>query len=651
MTMPSVAQEGGEEAVMELMQQSEDVADRDIAQAEIILRSARVKAQEAALDSLEFETLLALSNTFRKRTMSDSAMHFLMEANTLAKTINRPILQAKALLFMGRIYRGLKLYDEADDQVEQAETLLQGIDAPAWQARTLQARSISAWYRGEKEKSHQLIQQAKRIAVEAENQELLQSFQMDQALQCFEDERYEQGLAIYDTLLGAAIRTSTRYIIYHNSITILLRQNQIEEAAVMSNAFLDAVSPDDPGNYIQALYDNILVLEAQGEFQAALDQYFALDHMEDSLYTEELSQALSDMQARFDVEQKEHELELASREIENSALRQRSLTIGLVALALLLVGGFFLSRQRIQNKALAAEAEQKEKEVYKLRNVELKSAYDQIEEKNREIMDSIEYAKRIQTAILPPDRIMKENLPNSFVLYKPKDVVAGDFYWMETVDDTIYFAAADCTGHGVPGAMVSVVCVNGLNRSVREFALRKPGEILDKTRELVIKEFEKSEEQVKDGMDISLCALNTKTNALQWAGAHNPLWIVSERDNLTPSPAALTSMDEAANTALVLHEVKADKQPIGQFERPVPFTTHSLQLHSGESIYVFTDGYPDQFGGDKGKKYKSGRFKKAILSLAQHPIHEQGNILDQAFETWKGDLEQIDDVCVIGVRV
>jgi hypothetical protein len=157
----------------------------------------------------------------------------------------------------------------------------------------------------------------------------------------------------------------------------------------------------------------------------------------------------------------------------------------------------------------------------------LRSTNDQLSEKNQEILDSINYAKRIQTAILPPNKLVKEYLNESFILYKPKDVVAGDFYWMEAVGDVVYFAAADCTGHGVPGAMVSVICVNGLNRSVREFGLRKPAEILDKTRELVIKEFEKSEEEVKDGMDISLCALNTKTNELQWAGANNPLWIVT----------------------------------------------------------------------------------------------------------------------------
>lgn len=272
-----------------------------------------------------------------------------------------------------------------------------------------------------------------------------------------------------------------------------------------------------------------------------------------------------------------------------------------------------------------SEAIHKEKErINRLKEI--------VEHKHQEIIDSVNYAKRIQNAIQPSDKQFSSSLPNAFVLYKPKDIVAGDFYWMETFDDVVYYAAADCTGHGVPGAMVSVICVNGLNRAVREFGLREPGEILDKTRELVIREFEKSEEDVKDGMDISLCALNTKTNELMWAGANNPIWIVR-------------------SGAEEMEEIKADKQPIGKFELAKPFTTHRIQLNSGDTIYTFSDGYPDQFGGENGKKYKSGKFKRTLLEMSHKGIHDQRQLLDHEFETWRGDIEQIDDVCVIGVKV
>jgi serine phosphatase RsbU (regulator of sigma subunit) len=263
---------------------------------------------------------------------------------------------------------------------------------------------------------------------------------------------------------------------------------------------------------------------------------------------------------------------------------------------------------------------------------ELNENHQELQEKNKEIQDSIEYAKRIQNAILPPERIIKSSLPNSFILYKPKDVVAGDFYWLEHIEETVLFASADCTGHGVPGAMVSVVCVNSLNRAVREFGLKDPAKILDKTRSLVIKEFEKSEEEVKDGMDISLCALDYNSKTLKWAGANNPLWVIRKDSQ-------------------EIEEIKADKQPIGKYASATPFTAHSLTLNQGDTIYLFSDGYPDQFGGDRGKKYKSGKFKKTLLSIVSQPIDLQKDLLDQEFETWRQDIEQIDDVCVIGVRL
>ena len=378
-----------------------------------------------------------------------------------------------------------------------------------------------------------------------------------------------------------------------------------------------------------------MVLEEMGIYDEALNLYYDLDEMEDSLYTTQLSNALSDMQMRFDVAKKESELEVARSELEVNTIQQRSLIAAIAGLAILIIVGLWLFKQRLQNRELAAEKEKREKELFEVRNIELKSAFDEIEYKNQEITASIKYAKRIQKAILPSDRILSEVLPNSFVLYKPKDIVAGDFYWLETHDDWIYFAAADCTGHGVPGAMVSVICNNGLNRSVREFGFRDPNDILGKTRDLVIQEFEKSEETVKDGMDISLYALHKESKTIKWSGANNPLCVVKANQELDNR----------------IIEMKADKQPIGEFGAGRPFTQHELVLEDGDMIYSYSDGYPDQFGGDNGKKFKSVNFKKLLVSIADQSLSDQKEILDTTFEKWRGELEQIDDVCVFGVRV
>ncbi|MEZ4721483.1 MAG: tetratricopeptide repeat protein [Flavobacteriales bacterium] len=317
------------------------------------------------------------------------------------------------------------------------------------------------------------------------------------------------------------------------------------------------------------------------------------------------------------------EAQIAAQEAQLSQERtQRYALFGGLGL-LALFGGFMYNRFRVTRK---------QRDIIEHQKVEVEEAHEQLAEKNKEVLDSIHYAKRIQTAILPPDPLVRESLPNSFILYRPKDVVAGDFYWLEPIGDEVFFAAADCTGHGVPGAMVSVVCVNGLNRCVREFGLRQPSDILDKCRELVIAEFEKSEEEVKDGMDISLCVWNKMINEIRWAGAHNPLWVVRKG-------------------AEEVEEYKADKQPIGKYEWPTAFTNHIVSLNSGDTIYVFSDGFPDQFGGETGKKYKSGKFKKTLCDLAQNPIEEQSQLLEMEFNQWRGEIEQIDDVCVIGLTI
>ena len=283
-----------------------------------------------------------------------------------------------------------------------------------------------------------------------------------------------------------------------------------------------------------------------------------------------------------------------------------------LAMVLTFIAGYYLMRTNQEYEHIIIQ--QKEK----------------MELKNKEITDSINYAKRIQAAILPTNSMLKKHLPDSFVIYKPKDIVAGDFYWLEKKEELIIFAAADCTGHGVPGAMVSVICNNALNRSVREFNLSDPGKILDKTREIVISEFEKSDDEVKDGMDISLCCYHSATMELFWAGANNPLWIINEKG---------------------LSELKADKQPIGKYTDPKPYTTHRIQLKKNELIFIFTDGYQDQFGGAKGKKFKASNMKELFLKNKERPMQEQELIVGDTFESWKGTLEQIDDVCVIGIRI
>ena len=356
--------------------------------------------------------------------------------------------------------------------------------------------------------------------------------------------------------------------------------------------------------------------------------------MNDSINNEDTKNAIAKQQAKYEYETQKliddtkHEKLIT---IEKEAKKKQKIVIYAIVIGLVLVIIFLFfvfNRLKITRK---------QKDVIESQKEIVEEAHSQLEEKNQEILDSIVYAKRIQSAILPPRSELDNHLKNGFVLFKPKDIVAGDFYWMEVIDDTVYYAVADCTGHGVPGAMVSVVCHGALNRALREFKLTEPAKILEKVRTLVIETFNADQDNmkegidnIKDGMDIALCALNRKSNTLNYAGANNGLYIINDG---------------------VINEIKADKQPIGRYVTSKPFTNHEIPLKEGDSIYVFTDGFVDQFGGPKGKKFMYKPFRQLLLSVQDKSMEEQNSIINDTFENWRGELEQIDDVCIIGVRI
>ncbi|MFT5668806.1 MAG: hypothetical protein ACI9DK_003011 [Vicingaceae bacterium] len=266
-------------------------------------------------------------------------------------------------------------------------------------------------------------------------------------------------------------------------------------------------------------------------------------------------------------------------------------------------------------------------------------------QEHSEISQSIVYTKNLQDALLPSEVVLKKSFSDLFILFKPRDVVSGDFYWTEKVGDIVLLAVADSTGHGVPGAMVSIVCINALNRSVREHQLTSPEKILSKTRELIGESFKCGETIVRDGMDISLLALNVKTLSIEWSGAYNPLWIIADR------PIPLAHSQTSFSKSNTLNILNADRQSVGYCEKNLAFTKHHLQLKKGDQIYLFTDGYADQFGGDKGKKLKAKKLKEIIASIHNLNKKEQYEHLEMIYADWKGNLEQVDDICIIGLTL
>lgn len=249
------------------------------------------------------------------------------------------------------------------------------------------------------------------------------------------------------------------------------------------------------------------------------------------------------------------------------------------------------------------------------------------------ILDSIRYAERIQAAILPPVNILKEHLSDHFILFKPRDIVSGDYYWVREKDEKLLIAVADCTGHGVPGGFLSMLGIASMNEIVNRSKELDPGKILEQLREVVIRSLHQtgSRDEAQDGIEIALCVIDLKKRVMEYSGANRPLYLVREG---------------------VVQHFRPDRMPIGIYEQePAPFSTHTIKLKKGDSIYLFSDGYVDQLGGKHRKTFRAINFRKLLLEIQDHQMDKQREILLEKLAAWQGSVEQIDDILVMGIRM
>jgi tetratricopeptide (TPR) repeat protein/serine phosphatase RsbU (regulator of sigma subunit) len=378
----------------------------------------------------------------------------------------------------------------------------------------------------------------------------------------------------------------------------------------------------------------------------------------DSVRNEESIRKQAQLESQYEYEKKTALLKAEQekeRALADAQIRQRETqrNLSLLALGIALIGlvtfAILYRKIRQQRDLIQKQSDEIQQKNLALEqyNAELKSINQALEESNRiiqqqaetllekneEILDSIRYAERIQRAILPSAEKWQRLLPQSFLLYKPRDIVAGDFYWLEETEQYIFLGVADATGHGVPGAFVSIVCANALHKAVLEEGLESPAEILWRVREVVVSQLTQAGEKVKDGMDIGLIrfAKGDRSRAV-FAGANRPLWIVSAEGLL---------------------EVAGTRQPIGYVEEPKAFEEVELMLGSRAPamVYAFTDGIVDQMGGPKGRKLLPKGLREWLLSLWNQPVAKQAESLTALFETWRGDHHQMDDVTMVGVRI
>ncbi|MFB6258636.1 MAG: YfiR/HmsC family protein [Flavobacteriales bacterium] len=315
-------------------------------------------------------------------------------------------------------------------------------------------------------------------------------------------------------------------------------------------------------------------------------------------------------------------------------------------LIMVILGFAYLLRRNYKRiKSINQELEQK--------NNTILQQNERIEEKNKEITESITYASKIQHAMLPSLAVLQENFQDNGVLYIPRDIVSGDFYWAAKGEGKIIWTASDCTGHGVPGAMMSMLGIAFLREVVTRKGIYEPNKIMDQVRDMIVRALSSDggKADAKDGMDMGLCTLEPETGRLEFAGANNPLYLIHNGniDSREFPEDSKAIKDEDGNVQGV--EIKADKQPVGANEDATPFKKQVVEVRKGDRLHMFSDGYADQFGGNKGKKLKYKPFKRLLLESGHLSLHEQSEFLRERFDEWKGNFEQVDDVVVLSVEI
>jgi hypothetical protein len=541
----------------------------------------------------------------------DKALENYTKCISLAKQIGDRQMESKVLLNVGRIYFDRKNIEKAEECYSNGLKIAEEIGVKGAIAQGYEL--LSTIRKAQKRMPEALGYLNKALLICRETGDSKLESQVLLSVAEIDYENHRDAEAYENTMTSLAIAKKIG-----NVLTISEASSLLANISARKGDFSEAYK------YLKAHYQMRDSVNNISNRKAAIRSQFQSEYN---------SKVLADSVKNIEI----NKVKDAQLMVQQSKLKQERITrIALFGgLALVLIfAGFMYNRFKITNS---------QKKIIENQKV-------LVEEKQKEVMDSITYAKRLQLAILPPVKLINEELGDNFVFYKPKAIVAGDFYWLHKSEgNELLIAAADCTGHGVPGALVSVVCSNALNQSVNEFKLKEPGQILDKTRQLVLDTFSKSEGEVKDGMDISICSISRNKDSvceLKWAGANNSLFLMLSNENAKND---LLKLKDSADRSF--YEIKGDKQPVGQYYDPKPFRTHSLQLQKGDTIYLLTDGFADQFGGADGKKFKYKQLQEVIFANSALTMKEQGESLDKVFENWKGSLEQVDDVCVIGIRI
>lgn len=572
-----------------------------------------------------------LGNSLNSKGEYHQAVEYFIEALEYAKSDPDLLLQAKIYNNIGISYYYLKQNDKALSNFKKSGKML--YSAGDTISSIVAYNNIGGIYMREQQfvEANAYFNKGYLLAKQIENEQYQAILLSGLGASLENESNLDDAIAKLKEALEIKIRlgmTSSAMYTYSSLGSLYLRDGQNIKAIENIQKGYDIASqvgnvPEELmlAELLHTAYDSI------GNSKKALEYLRISNSISDSINVAESNEKIAEIQSKYDkVEDSKRINELEKNQVISEAKSERQSFY-----SILLVGGGMsalviaaLIYYRLRNSRKQNQIIQIQKEI--------------VDEKNREIIDSINYAQRIQQAMLNSEKQQVAGYFEHFILFKPKDIVSGDFYWFEETHDAILVGAVDCTGHGVPGAFLTLLGTAFLNDVLANNVNLSPAELLDELRSRIIKELGQSEEGAsKDGMDMSLIKIYKTKNVIEWAGANNPLWIAKKNANQ-------------------IREIKADKEHIGYSYKMSAFTNHEIELDKGDQLYIFSDGFSDQFGGlnkglSKEKKFKSANLKKLIMTNFELGLDEQKNELELSFEDWKGNLEQLDDVCLIGIRL
>lgn len=578
----------------------------------------------------EDKQLILLTNlgvAYKSSGLFKQALETFNKGVELNRKIKDEAQEVQLYVNIATVYDERRLYNKAIESNEYAYRLLKTQHNTRMEGVVLY--NLTTQYRniGQYDKAKKCIQELTIIEKKLNEQEFSCGFSELKANFYAELKRYDEALKEINRayLLSDSITDP----VMHASILlakaeILSGKGEVAKGLHWAMRGLELTEVlDDPIQLSKAYATLYEVYKAKGDFKTALDYFEKSNELIQKTTLNQVDDQIATLNSLNDLDRKEKDLEIAKQrneKIESENERKGALIVGGsitgILTLILLVLSYRANREKRKANALLH-----------VQNEEISEQKGLIEEKQKEILDSIHYAKRIQNTLLATEEDIRENLKETFIYFQPKDIVSGDFYWCAQRDNLFYLAVCDSTGHGVPGAFMSLLNISFLNEAINEKNIRATNDILNHVRQRLIANI--SQDGAQDGMDGVLFCFDRETNELTYSAAYN-------------APVVIRNGE--------IHSFKADKMPIGKGEKFDSFSEYTIDLQPGDTVYAFSDGFGDQFGGERGKKFKVKQLVDLFAEVSVHPCDVQYEQLKAVFENWKGNLEQVDDVTVLGIR-